>query len=113
MFKLNSKSYVTEIKNNFKIVKATEIDLISTIESNLKNISDNLEYLDETKITKEETAHFVQFIKDELFKIKQPYEYAKENLTSIEFYLKDLLKKEEDFLNYNMQSLDEGIHGLS
>jgi deoxyxylulose-5-phosphate synthase len=111
MFKLNSRYYVSEINN--KIIKACNQDLIKILEDNLRAISSNLEFLDESKSTKQQTAQFIQYIKDEIQKIKQPYEHAKENLTSIEFYLKDLNQRVEDFLNYNMQPHDEGMHGLS
>lgn len=110
MFKLNSKYFISEYDSKF--VKACSEDLISTLESNLRTISDNIEYLDESKTSKQETASFIQFMKDEITKIKSPYEHAKENLQSIEFYLKDLNSKVENFLNYNMQAKDESIHGL-
>ncbi|GEM_PF-3634357 len=112
MFSLNSKYVVSEY-DSLRVIKATEDNLISLIETELRSISDNLEYLDESKTSKQDATNFVHFIKDEIGKLKDPYEYAKENLTSLEFYLKDLLKRTEDFLIYNMQLKDNSIHGLS
>lgn len=112
MFSLNSKYVVSEY-NSLRVIQATEDNLISLIETELRSISDNLEYLDESKASKQDATNFVHFIKDEIVKLKDPYDYAKENLQSLEFYLKDLLKKTEDFLIYNMQLKDDSMHGLS
>ncbi len=112
MFKLNSQCYVREVPRGYRLIKADNPSLIQEINSSLKSISDNLEFLDETKTSKEDTLKFVLFVQEEVEKIKRPYEDAIENVKSMELYLKDLLQKVENFLNYNMKIEDTGLHGI-